>query len=283
MIKHYSILAVVFVCTTVPSLQGAAISLVDIFKNVVYTQNSSAAPVTPSGFFANIELTSQNAGDFTSVSVAYPGPGSPATLTQNSPTFFGIGPSFASQAAMNTAVPFGAYHYTATNGAVTNTATLNYTTDAFTSAIPALSAASFNALQGLNPNNALTIAFNSFAPSAAASQGFTFFSIFNASGTLFTDGFLAPGSTSLLLPANTLAANTTYTFELDFSDRINGTDPNGIPTLVGSDVRTDGTFTTGSAGATAPEPTTTALMGYALIAAATITTFRKARTREQKE
>ena len=266
MIKQISFSSVAIVFLTMPSLEGAGIGLVDIFKNISYTQSSGAAPTSPTGFFADVELTSVNPGDFNNVSVTYPGPGSPLSLPQVSPTFFSSGPGFATQAAMNAAIPFGAYQYTATNTGVSMTATLNYTTDAFTSAVPALSSATFSALQGLNPSTALTVGFNSFTPNAAASEGFTFFSIFNSSGTVFTDGFLAPGTTSLVLPAGTLAADTTYTFELDFSDRINGADANGIPTLVGSDVRTDGTFTTGSAVVATPEPGTLLLVGGGLLA-----------------
>jgi hypothetical protein len=273
MIRRFLISAVTMICFTVPSMKGAAIQTVDIFKNISYTQSTGAAPASPTGFFADVELTSQNASDFTNVSVTYPGPGSPLTVPQVSPTFFSYGPGFATQAAMNAAVPFGAYKYTATNTGVNQTATLNYTTDAFTSGIPALSASSFNALHGLNPTTALTIGFNSFTPNASASQGITFFTIFSSTGTVFSGGFLGPSATSILLPANTLAPNTTYSFELDFSDRINGSDPStSVFTLVGSDVRTDGTFTTGPAVAVTPEPSTLLLVGSGLMAVAA---FRK--------
>jgi len=250
-----------------PAMQAAGIQYVDIFKNSVYTQTSGTAPTAASFYFANIELTSQNPGDFTSVSVSYPGPGSPVSLPMTQSAFFSYGPSFPTAAAMNAAVPFGTYSYTATNSSTmaSASATLNYTADAFTSAIPALSAASFNALNGLNPNTALTIGFNSFTPNAAANESYTFFSIFNSTGTAFTDGFLAPGTTSLFLPAGTLAAGTTYTYELDFSDRVNGTDATGIDTLVGSDVRTDGTFTTAIV---VPEPGTASIVGLLLLALA---------------
>lgn len=215
MIKQISFSSVAIVFLTMPSLEGAGIGLVDIFKNISYTQSSGAAPTSPTGFFADVELTSVNPGDFNNVSVTYPGPGSPLSLPQVSPTFFSSGPGFATQAAMNAAIPFGAYQYTATNTGVSMTATLNYTTDAFTSAVPALSSATFSALQGLNPSTALTVGFNSFTPNAAASEGFTFFSIFNSSGTVFTDGFLAPGrrvwcfllvrwQPTLLIPSNSI-------------------------------------------------------------------------------
>src|ERR1700722_736841 len=86
--RRYSLCAVVILCAIGPSAR-ADIQLVDIFKNVVYHQTSGTAPTSPFDFFANVELTSQNAGDFNSVSVTNPGPTSPLSLPQLSPTFFG--------------------------------------------------------------------------------------------------------------------------------------------------------------------------------------------------
>jgi hypothetical protein len=242
--------------------QASNIESVDIFKNVVYDQTSGTAPTTPASYFADVELTSAGAGDYTSVSVSYPGPGSPTSLPVASPTFFSYGPGFATLASMNAAVPFGSYVYTTNTG---DSATLSYTEDAFTSAIPALSATTFSALNGLNPSSALTVSFDSFTPNVNASVAYTFFTIYDGSGTVFSDGFLAPGTTSLALPGGTLAANSTYSYELDFSGRINGSDPNGTPTLVGSDVRTDGSFTTGGNTAVTPEPGTLLLTGPGML------------------
>lgn len=244
-------------------MNAGNINVVDVYKNIAYTQSSGAAPTTPSGFFADVELQSVNNGDFDSVSVADPGPVAPFNLPQVSPNFFSYGPGFASQAAMDTAVPTGQYDFTASNSATsdTETATLNYTGDAFASAIPALQAATFNALNGLDPSMAITINFNSFSVNPNASQAFTFFTIGNASGSALNAGFLNPSTTQIVLAANTLQANTTYTFELDFSNRQNGFDQaSGAFTVVGSDVRTDGTFTTGAIVAS-PEPATFLLAG----------------------
>lgn len=239
----------------------AALAQIDIFKNISYQQTSGAAPTTPANFFADVEAYMQNPGDFTSVSVSYPGPGSPASLPLENPTEFGIGPSFATQAAMDAAYPFGTYTFT--TGPTVETASLNYTLDAYTTDIPALDAATFAALQGMDPSLPFTFNFNSFTPNPNASTSATFFSIF---GSTFGNS-LSPSTTSATMPANTLAYNTTYNWELDFSDRITGTDPfNSVPTLIGFDVRTDGTFTT--AAAPAPEPATMALSAIALLALA---------------
>ena len=55
-----------------PSLH-ASLTLVDVFKNISYQQTSGAAPITPSGYFADVEAFMQNPGDFTSVTVRTPG------------------------------------------------------------------------------------------------------------------------------------------------------------------------------------------------------------------
>jgi hypothetical protein len=264
--KQLPVWAVAMLCAAAPYAQASDIASVDIFKNIAYIQTSGAAPTTPSSYFADVELTSVGPNDYSSVMVSYPGPGSPTSLPMASPNFFSYGPGFATQAAMNAAIPFGTYNYLTNTG---DTAALSYTQDSFAAAIPALTSSSFNALNGLNPNTALSIGFNSFTPAANATVGYTFFSIRDSTGTVFSDGFLSGSATSLMLPGGTLAANSTYTYELDFSDRINGSDPgSGVPTFLGSDVRTDGTFTTGSAGAitTTPEPGTLMLMGSGMLA-----------------
>jgi hypothetical protein len=180
---------------------------------------------------------------------------------------------------MNAAVPIGDYAYTATNSVTSDseTATLDYTGDAFASTIPALTAPTWSALNGLDPSTALTVGFNTFTPGAGTTpgNGFVFFSISNPAGTVFTDGFLDPSSGSLLLPANTLLPNTTYNFELDFSDRQNDSDPvSGVFTVIGSDLRDDGTFTTGSIGPATPEPDTWLLLGAAFAALAALRRHR---------
>jgi hypothetical protein len=270
------LLCVTVACAVPAPMMASNIAEIDIFKNQVFTQTSGVAPTTPADFFADIELNSVSPGNFNAVSVAYPGPASPTSLTLSGPSFWGYGPSFATQAAMNAAVPTGDYVYTATNSVTSDSemATLDYTGDAFASAIPALTATTWNALNGLNPTTALTVGFDTFTPAAGTTpgNGFVFFTISNAiTGTVFTDGFLNPSSGSLVLPANTLLPNTTYNFELDFSDRQTGSDPaSGAFTVVGSDLRDDGSFTTGSIGPSTPEPGTWLLFGSCLAALAAL-------------
>ena len=167
------------------------------------------------------------------------------------------------QFALNAQFPFGTYTINATNSVTmaSESASISYTQDPYTAAVPALAAATFSGLNGLNPSNPFTVGYNSFTPNAA----FAFFSITDVGTgtTVFNASFLSPTTTSILLGANTLAPDTQYSFELDFSDRIQGSDPlNGVPTNQLFDVRTDGTFMTGAA---VPEPSGTALACLALM------------------
>lgn len=242
----------------------ASLMMVDIFKNTLYEQTSGAAPSSPSGYFFNAGGVS-GPGDFNSAMLTYPGPGSPQALTFSDSAHFGFGsPLIASLATFNADYPFGTYTVSAKNTVTmaTGSASMNYTQDVYTSSIPALAAASFNGLQGMNPGNAFTVDFNSFTPNSAANFAKTFFTIFDSTGAaVFTQGFLDPTTTMVSIPANTLHANNSYRFELDFSDRIEGSNAN-VATEQGFDVRTDGNFRTAAA---VPEPGTFTLMLAGLV------------------
>ena len=89
---------------------NAQLVSVGIFKNLT---NEQTGPVTvaPTGAFFNAGAQFSPAGEYDQASVSYPGPGSPESLPLTSPTTFGNGPSFPTQAAMDAAYPFGAYTF----------------------------------------------------------------------------------------------------------------------------------------------------------------------------
>jgi hypothetical protein len=253
---------------------NAQLVSVGIFKNLT---NEQTGPVTvaPTGAFFNAGAQFSPAGEYDQASVSYPGPGSPESLPLTTPTTFGNGPSFPNQAAMDAAYPFGTYNFnvSSTSGPQAQAASVNYTEDAYTSDIPQLTAASFNALLGLNTGlSSLTLSFNSFTPNSLATDAFTFFTIFRSSQGC---AFLSPSSTSCTISPQALTPGTTYTWELDFSDRIETSTNFAYFTYTDFDVRTDGTFTT--AASAVPEPSTWALMmvGFAAIGFAAYRTARK--------
>lgn len=227
------------------------------FKNVTNNQTGPMTVVSSGAFFNAIALF-DNPGDYTSATLTDPGPGSPESIPMTSPTSFGSGPGFANQAAMDAAYPFGTYVISLTAGTQPATSvTLNYTADAYaqnyTTNPPQLTAASFNALQSLSTGlSSLTLNFNAFTPDPAATTALTFFSIFNSSQGC---GFLSPSATSCTIDPQALTADTTYNWELDFSDRVEAT-VGGVLTYTDFDVRTDGSFTT----AAVPEPASWAML-----------------------
>ena len=223
------------------------------FKNLTNEQTSPTT-VSPTGAFFDALAGFSNPGDYSSASLTVNG-GTPQDLPATNSTNFGIGPGFPNQAAMDAAFPFGTYVIALTAGtqpAISET--LNYTADAYTSDTPKLDAASFNALQGLSTSlSSLTLNFNPFTPSGLATSAFTFFSI---GGTSQGCGFLSPSATSCTIDPQALSPETTYSWELDFSDRIE-TNVDGVLTFTDFDVRTDGSFTTATA---TPEQSTWAMM-----------------------
>jgi hypothetical protein len=224
------------------------------FKNLTHEQTGPTT-VTSTGAFFNAFADFTNPGDYSSASLSVNG-GAPQDLPLTTPTNFGIGPSFPDQAAMDAAYPFGMYVIALTAGTQPATSeTLTYTADAYTSDTPQLAAASFNALEGLSTAlSSLTLNFNSFTPSDLTTAPFTFFSIGSSSQGC---GFLSPSATSCTIDPQALSPNTTYSWELDFSDRVETT-VDGVLTFTDFDVRTDGSFTT--AAAATPEPSTWAMM-----------------------
>lgn len=225
----------------------------NLYDNASFVQTSDAAPTTPSGYFFSVGASSENGGIFNSASVAYPGPGSPMDLPATPGTAgtsnanFGFStPPYASLSDLHSDFPFGQYTITGDGPSGDATAVINYPADYFASTAPYLT--NFDQLNGMNPSMALTVNFPAFTPDPNATEGFTFFTVTDGSGNVVTtDGFLDPSTTSVVIPANALMPNTTYSFELDYSDRVDGEDSvNQQFTEMGFDLRDDGTFTTGA-------------------------------------
>jgi hypothetical protein len=165
-----------------------------IFNNTVYEQTSSSVPTTPAFYFFSIGAT-QTAGDFNSASAAYPGPGSPVSLPLINPTTFNFNsPAITPLTALHPAYPFGTYSITTTNTvtSASTTGVINYTSDNFTSTVPYLT--NYTALNGLNPAAAFTFSLPAFTPNPGVAEGFTFFTIYDATtGPLVGNAFTTQG------------------------------------------------------------------------------------------
>jgi hypothetical protein len=230
-----------------------------VYDNISYNQTSNSAPTTPAGYFFDIGLFFATAGDYTTGTSTYPGPGSPQSLPAAGSTEFNYSsPSYTTMAALHAAYPFGLYTITGSGGSAgTATAYIDYRHDYFTNTIPYVT--NFSALNGLNPAANFTVEFNSFTPNSHVTEGFTFLTITDVSTgvAVVNDDFLTPTTMSALISAGTLLPDTLYDYELDFSDRLNGYNyGSGSFTTQGFDLRTDGSFTTGET----PLPSTWFLM-----------------------
>ena len=115
----------------------------------------------------------------------------------------------------------------------------------------------FSALAGLDASNPFQVDFNTFLPGLIANESEIFFNVIDSTNTtVFSVGDLRDTTTSVIIPAGTLAAGQTYTFDLVFDNRINGTDDlSGLPVTQFYDTHTDGSFTTA-----VPEPSTWAML-----------------------
>ena len=237
----FALVGAVFTAQPEPALADSASAL--IFNNTVFDQTSNSAPVTPAFYFFSIAATFQTAGSYNAATATYPGPGSPQPLALIGPTEFNFSsPAFGSLSTLQTAYPFGTYTVTATGGQPTSVSSLSYTANFFSTTVPFIT--NYSSLNGLNPASNFGVDYNSFTPDPNVTNGFTFFTVTNAATqqVVFQDGLQSPSSMVAIIPANTLSPNTSYNFELDFSNRlVVGS------TTQGFDMRTDGLFTTGPA------------------------------------
>jgi hypothetical protein len=233
-----------------------------------YYYHQTATGVSLYGAFFDAGAYSQNPSDFNSGTLNFPGTTSPQTLIPYVGTFgnpstqyMGFESGFKSPSAISSNYPFGVYTFTLSNSAnaAMQTASLDYTQNAFTTDIPTLSSASFAALQHADANQPLTLLFNSFTPNAAATKsGFQLKFIDLTTNTSFLVDSPAPASTtSVLLNPGTFKAGNSYEYIMAFNDSILGNDAvSGIKTSQAFVVRTYGFFAT----APVPEPDVYALM-----------------------
>jgi hypothetical protein len=268
----------------------AGLITVDLGKNLQLTQvDASGDFANPTDYFA-ARAFYQNAGDYDSATLTWPGPASPVSMSNVPGTFTFLNgataagyfisqsASYGTQAALDAAYPQGSYEYDLDDSTNTNppaSSTIQYTSDLYPANQPTLTAASFNSLQGLNTTQAASVSFgalqdNSAFNATAGDSDYIFLDVFTAGfgSDVYSTFVQSPGSlNSLLIPANTLTPGTSYSLVLDFDNRIGGSDVNGVSQFQLFDVKTEVDFTTAAA-VSSPEPAGLALAGLGLVALA---------------
>lgn len=272
------VLAISFLAGGAPRAVAGTISFVDIFKNVGYVQTGNGATLSSNGAFFSADLNSGAPDDYSSVTMTYPGPGSPASLPESNPPstdyHYQTG-SFASQADMDAAFPTGTYTFSTNTGDI---ASLDYTSDDYSQTLPYLTGSDYSNLQDMNPGDAFTFDFSPFVTGGnpLETSSFIFFTIYDYTlgQQVYDAGFLPATTTSVTVPGGTLHYGDSFAYEIDFSDRDTPFGNGGtFPPQIGFETRTDGTFT--AAIQSVPEPGTLILTGIGLMAAAA--TRRRAR------
>jgi hypothetical protein len=256
---------------TVPVVQASDISFLNSFGNIAYEQTGNGNTLTLNGTFFSADVNTSVPNPYTSVSMTFPGAMSPITsFSQLSPTDYHYQTGlYSTLAAMHTDFPTGTYTFTANNG---DAASYNYTADDYSASLPYLTGTNYTDLQGMNSAQPFNFTFSPFTTGSTATDSFIFFTIFDDTlgKSVFDAGFLPATTTGVTLPGGALHPGDLFSYELDFSNRdvlTTGFTGGGGPPQLGFDVRADGTFTTAAAAAT-PEPSSAALLGLGLLAAA---------------
>ena len=241
---------------------------VDKFENYTQTSNTQPAMLTSASFDSSLDAS--KASDVGTVTASFAGPSSPLIYTGQSGSFSYYSPDFQTQAQLDTAFPFGIpYTIQASGGTLgTLSATIDTPSMALYSPIPFLTGTTYSQLQGLNAATSDPISFNSFTrpPGANGSSIFILITSLATGDTVYVQFGLSPSTTSVVLPANTLAANTAYEIDLDYITGIDSKNAEfgGASFAVTFSSDTSAYFTTA---ATVPEPASLALTAIGVASA----------------
>jgi PEP-CTERM motif len=226
----------------------------DIGVNPTFEQTDATTVNSTGGFFSARAFVT-NESDFDGGTLTYAGPGSPQTLSYNpADVAWEFGDSNGVFSDLQAAYPNVAYQFDLTGGTMGPlSVTVNYAGNAYSNT-PQLAAASFNALQGLNAADPITLDFNAMDVSPNANgDNSIIFSITDSSNMTVFSSTLPTDATSVTIGGGVLSAGHSYTFELLFDDRIAEDNTEQF-----YDTHTFGSFST-AAGAV-PEPSTWAMM-----------------------
>lgn len=253
-----SAVAMAMAGVVVPAAGGPIFSVI-VQRDTIYKQTSPSAPTTPTGL--DIVLSADPPGPFDGGTVNTPGTAGTVTMT---PGFDGAGNAeirfksgiIATQAVYDAMFPTGTYTFNLTDSmdATQNTSVMFTDNHSGTfPPIPAVTPASYMALQGLDPTQALTVIFNQFDSTNGPGELGFFFIVDKLTGTTVFFDAPQPTTTSENIPANTLTAGKQYLLALFFTT--SGGPPN-TNMLLEVNSETQALFTTAGG---VPEPATAGL------------------------
>ena len=236
----------------------AGITGFNIFGNLESTQTSDAAPTgTPQAFF-NSQITSNNATDLTSATGSS-GTSSTYSLALQPDHSALYQTGFITPTQLNTYLtPLGSKaNFNITGGTLAGqSASLFIPSPLFAPFAPYLTLGSYDQIQNFNIAAIDTIHFSNFLTVAGATESDIFITITRTSDdSVAYSTELSHTATSFNLPANALAAGTSYNLEIDFSSRLVATNAGfgGATFTAGYDQRTEIAFAT-TASTAVPEP-----------------------------
>jgi hypothetical protein len=254
-----------------PSLFAGLIN-VDLARTIDYAQTSGTSTTYQQVFFTARAFT-DNPFDFLGAELSTPASsGIPmildGTTWSHTPTPFNAnGDPTLDLSDMAGSFPTGLYRFNMIN-LTPVLVELDYLQDYFPVAYqaPLLDDPVFADLSaGIAGNQDFTFSWNTFDADPSADENFVFFRVRNASNVIvFDSGPLSATTTGITVAAGTFLEFATYTWDLFFSGRINGIDPNSsIPWTQQFNTHTYAEFTTGVNAV--PEPATWAAGAAALL------------------
>jgi hypothetical protein len=262
---------------------SAEILFVDLYRDQSWEQTGDGASLTSLGAFFSARLYSSVPSEYDTVTMTYPGIGSPVGLTEDAPpsTTYIYQTAFLSKATMDSDYPAGTYAFDATNGGGTDAASVEYSfsDDNYPATTPFLTGTDFSDLQGMNASNPFTFHFSPYEPGSSFDEALLFFSVYDydLGAFVFQEGLLPPTTTELTVPGGTLTAGHFFSYELVYSNRTLIDSPDTtFPSTAGFDLRTRGNFS--AVGSPVPEPASMLMLVQGLVLGGWIVKRRRARS-----
>ncbi len=230
-----------------------AITSFNLGKIFLYDQNSTAAPVPDTNASYNLSAVASMVSNRVATAVSLTLPNSAVSnLTQNPVAHenFFLFSSYTNQTTFSNTWPDGAYAFTVYSNASSQVVIVTLPSTMVQPNAPHIS--NYAAAQAVNPAQPFTLSWDAFQ--GGTSTDFVFVAVENLfnSANPGTSNALPGTATSVVIPANTLQANSNYTASISFYRVILATNGSSYATFVYKASSTQFGITTGSGTATGP-------------------------------